>query len=65
MSDEKAPAKNEGESADGGGESKLRWVLGWIVGPGLVVGLLFGSGVLVGAHFHESWVTRFFVWIFG
>jgi hypothetical protein len=51
----------DAEGAEGGG--KLRWILGWVVLPGTLIGGIFGGGALVGAHFHESWFTRAIVWI--
>ncbi len=61
---EKVDKKDEGD----GEERKkglLSWMLGWVALPGVVLGGIFGGGVLVGANFHESWITRMFVWIFG
>lgn len=55
--DPKAPAEPEAP------RSRLRWVVGWVLVPGAIIGVLFGSGVLLGAHFHDSWVTRAIVWI--
>ncbi len=45
-------------------ESRLAWFMGWVIGPGLVLGTIFGGGVLVGAHFHDGWIARAIVWIF-
>ncbi len=60
-----AIAKRDG--ADGDDEETkhgpLRWALGWIVLPGAVVAAIVGAGVLVGAHFHDSWFTRAIVWV--
>lgn len=55
--DPKVPAEPEAP------RSRLRWVVGWVLVPGAIIGVLFGSGVLLGAHFHDSWVTRAIVWI--
>jgi hypothetical protein len=38
------------------------WLFGWVVTPAAVIGLIFGGGVLVGVHMHDSWFTRFVVW---
>jgi hypothetical protein len=45
--------------------SRASWLLGWVATPLFVIGLIFGAGVLVGAHLHESWFTRFVVWFVG
>lgn len=72
MSDKPVPTKGalektppEGEAEEGKRRGPLAWVLGWVAVPGVVLGGIFGGGVLVGAHFHDSWVTSVFVWIFG
>lgn len=52
-------AEGEGDEKPG----KLRWILGWVVLPGTVVGAIFGGCALVGAHFHDSWFTRAVVWV--
>lgn len=57
-----AKAGSPAEVASEGG-SLLRWFLGWVLLPGAVVGAIFGSGVLVGVHFSESWLTRAIVWV--
>lgn len=59
---ERASAR-EGETKRGGG--KLRWILGWVVVPGLLLGSIFAAGLHVGAHYPEMWLSRFFVWLFG
>jgi hypothetical protein len=55
--------RDDAEGEDGKRPGPLRWVLGWIVLPGSVVGAIFGAGALVGAHFHDSWFTRAIVWV--
>lgn len=45
--------------------SRLRWWMGWVIGPGLVAGLIVGAGAWVGAHFPELWLVRAIVWIGG
>lgn len=52
----------DGEEEDAP-ESKLRWILGWIVVPGVVLGGIFGLGVHLGANYPESWFTRFVLWV--
>jgi hypothetical protein len=56
--------KDDGEGGESEKKSWLSWALGWVALPGAVLGGLFGGGVLVGANFHDSWITRAFVWIF-
>jgi hypothetical protein len=38
-------------------------VVGWLLVPGTVVGLIFGAGVLLGAHQHDGWYARAVVWL--
>lgn len=45
--------------------SKLSWVVGWVLMPATVLGLIFGSGVVLGAHLHDSWFVRAVVWVVG
>ncbi len=40
----------------------LSWSVGWVLMPATVLGLIFGGGALVGAHFHDSWLARLVVW---
>lgn len=75
MSDKptKAPAKGavvkaeaaevDTEQGEEKPKSKLGWIVGWVLVPGTVIGLIFGSGALIGAHFSESWFTRMIVWV--
>jgi hypothetical protein len=58
-----ALAKREGDGEDETKRGPLRWVLGWIVLPGAVIGAIIGGGALVGAHFHDSWFTGAIVWV--
>jgi hypothetical protein len=37
--------------------------VGWVLVPVVIVGILFGGGALVGAHFSDSWFARVIVWI--
>jgi hypothetical protein len=55
--DPKAPAEPEAP------RSRLSWLVGWVLVPGVIIGVLFGGGVLVGAHFHDSWFVRAIVWV--
>jgi hypothetical protein len=58
-----AVAKREAESEEAPKTGPVRWILGWIVLPGTVIGAIFGGGAMVGAHFHDSWFTRAIVWV--
>jgi hypothetical protein len=44
--------------------SKLRWVLGWVVIPVLLLGSLFLAGVHVGARYPQMWLSRTTLWMF-
>jgi hypothetical protein len=55
--DAKAPAEPDAK------RSRLSWVAGWVLVPGAILGVLFGGGALVGAHFSESWLARLIVWV--
>lgn len=55
--DPKLPAEPEAP------RSRLSWVVGWVLVPGAIIGVLFGGGALVGAHFHDSWLVRAIVWV--
>jgi hypothetical protein len=55
--DAKAPAEAEAP------RSRVGWLIGWVLVPGLIIGVLFGGGMLVGAHFPESWLSRMIVWV--
>jgi len=64
----KAPAKADAKApADAAAAqappSRLQWLVGWVLVPTTIVGILFGGGALVGAHFSESWLARAIVWI--
>lgn len=43
--------------------SRLSWLVGWVMVPGVIIGVLFGGGALVGAHFHDVWLVRAIVWV--
>ncbi len=46
-------------------EGWLSWIVGWILMPTAVVGVIFGAGVLLGAHMHDSWYARTVEWVVG
>ncbi len=66
---ENKPVKAEGNLAQTEGDSEspkrswISWALGWVAVPGVVLGGIFGGGVVVGANFADSWVTSMCVWI--
>lgn len=43
--------------------SRVKWLVGWVLVPGTILGVIFGGGALVGAHLHDSWLARAIVWI--
>jgi hypothetical protein len=47
------------------GASKLRWLLGWVLIPLLLLGSLFLAGVHVGAVYPQMWLSRTTLWMFG
>lgn len=51
------------EGAESTRRGWLSWVVGWLLVPGTVVGLIFGAGVLLGAHQHDGWYARAVVWL--
>lgn len=55
----------EGDGEEKAPESRAAWLMGWVIGPGAVLGLIFGGGVLLGAHLHESWFARLVMWTVG
>lgn len=58
--------KQEGSPAEG--EAKkgwLSWAVGWILVPGTIIGLIFGAGLMVGVHLHDSWYSRLVMWFAG
>ena len=73
MADDQALVKKEGakaEAAEGEGEGGRRegwlsWVVGWVLVPGTVIGVIFGGGVALGAHRPEGWFARSVMWIAG
>lgn len=58
----KPDVPSEGDAAPSKGGWKS-WIFGWIFVPALVIGVIFGGGVLVGVHLHDSWLSRLVVWV--
>ena len=60
-----APNKDgvAGEGGEAGSTSRVAWVMGWVVGPGLLVASIWIGGVYVGANLPESWPTRLVNWL--
>jgi hypothetical protein len=66
-----AEAKQERKSLrkrDEGEEPKektgaVRWIIGWIAIPALVLAAIFGFGLHLGANNPEAWYTRAVLWI--
>ena len=56
---EQAPAEGEDDKP----RSRLSWAIGWVLVPGALLGSIFGTGALLGAHFHDSWFVGAIVWI--
>lgn len=44
--------------------SKLRWLLGWVIVPLLLLAALFLAGVHVGARHPQMWLSRATLWMF-
>lgn len=69
LSDLKSKQLDTTEEGDGEerGEREgwLRWALGWIVVPGIVVGGIIGFGAHVGANYPDAWFPRLVTWLFG
>lgn len=57
--------EGEGDGAPSEREGWLRWALGWVVVPGLVVGGIIGVGAHVGANYPDAWFPRLVTWMFG
>ncbi len=45
--------------------ARLRWLMGWLVIPALIVASLFLAGMHVGARHPDMWLARLLVWLFG
>ncbi len=56
---------DDSDAEDTGKEGWLRWALGWIVGPGLLIGAIIGLGAHVGANHSDGWFPRIVTWLFG
>lgn len=63
VKEDKAVAQSDDDGGQTQPRSRLSWLVGWVLVPGAIIGVLFGGGVAVGAHFHESWFTRMIVWV--
>ncbi|PRP96373.1 hypothetical protein [Enhygromyxa salina] len=62
------PSGAAGKSSDGAADkssSKLGWLLGWVVIPGLLVAALFFAGVHVGARHPQMGLSRAVLWVLG
>jgi len=61
----KAKAKSSGKELESTGKSanKLRWIVGWLLIPGLVIAGLFSCGVHVGARHPDMFLTRAVLWM--
>ena len=55
-------AAADGEEEESGG-SRLGWIMGWIVVPGVVFGAIFAAGTHLGASGPDAWYTRFVLWV--
>ena len=51
------------DQAEAAPTSRLSWIVGWVLVPATLLGLIFGGGVAVGVHLHDSWFTSMIVWI--
>jgi hypothetical protein len=54
--------KDDAETEEAGG-GRFRWLLGWVVVPGALLGALFLAGVHVGANHPDMWLSRLIAWI--
>ena len=46
-----------------GPQSRLAWLLGWVVTPTLFFGGIFVAGAYVGANHPDGWVTSSVRWV--
>lgn len=60
-SPKKSAEPDEAESA--GPQSRLGWLLGWVVTPTLFFGGIFLAGAYVGANHPDGWVTGSVRWL--
>ena len=58
----KADPKAEDAEQNAAGGS---WILGWVIGPGVVVLGILTAGAYVGANHPTSWVTKGVEWVVG
>ena len=56
-------AEGRAEEAEAPRESKLRWMIGWVLIPGSLLFALFLAGVHVGANFPDMWLSRLIGWL--
>ncbi len=45
--------------------ARLRWFVGWVAIPAVLVSMLFGLGVHLGARHPDMWLSRSMMWLFG
>lgn len=53
----------EGDEEEERKEGRLRWLVGWVLVPGGVVGSIFLAGVHVGANYPDMWLSKLITWI--
>ena len=58
-----ASSSDDAESA--APQSRLAWLLGWVVTPPLFFGAIFLAGAYVGANHPDGWVTSSVRWVVG
>jgi hypothetical protein len=61
--EKKAPAKADADAQPEAPRGWLSWVVGWVLVPAAVIGLIWGGGLLLGVHNHDGWFTRLVLWI--
>ena len=62
MKDEQANATTVGVETQSESGGRASWILGWVIGPGLIVLGILTAGLYVGANHPESWITRVVNW---
>jgi hypothetical protein len=60
----KKPLDSE-EAESAAPQSRLSWLLGWVVTPTLFFGGIFLAGAYVGANHPDGWVTGSVRWVTG
>lgn len=60
----KKPAESD-EAESAAPQSRLAWLLGWVVTPTLFFGGIFLAGAYVGANHPDGWVTGSVRWVVG